>query len=429
MGSSRSRVREPINSISKVDDESIVVEKTTVEKDIHIKDLWHFGVVEHDGATGRIRYKITSQLYGSWVQLPNSYFDNWPIRNQMNYTDILFNHITFAEIHSYTIKHEIIDIPFTTNALYHRQSLYWYSQKQNKPYLIVMNDNEVYKYDIINKTVSELHHQISYKIDQINANAAIYNNQLYIVNSSTVCVLHLETDEISLLQQFDSDCLNTRVTALFFASESKLHYNLSNEKGAGVLSFNGLEIENITRAYYSIFDFFFDRMKTTTKWIYAEKLDRIYFIRAGYKGVWFIQISDKLEQYCKPKYVNVSMMRYNDDKSFNVCFVLSRFIVIIHDKTGYIEIIDIITEKVYPQNKMIACEMDVISITYDERNKKVYAFCKDESHLHVIDALDIIPLNTFRAEIIRWYFTQVETEFNITIPYDLVDLMMIFLEL
>ena len=449
MGSSASRKTDkPTSPLAKQSESTKIPDPTYIvcPRDVHYSHKWQCGEVrhiKHEKAWAKydkvqFRSVTVNGKCTSWTNYGYSIIHFPPSNNKIYYVGTR-DPVMFATLHSHTIKSQSLNLPFTVSRKI--QSFYWYSKKHFKPHLIIITDHQISKYDIIDKTwkssddQSLLHimNAMSQYSADIEYDGETDTDLLYLLSPSSICAYNLEDDFYSFYREIEPNSSPDSEIKALFVNKSTWNFILrsfdTHKSCAFVLVDEDCDHDGIERLPNSASIFY--GIKKDQKWISVKRLNRIYVInyvpKHGYGRIYYLDLND-IER--RKHYLDISLdVKKVSTMPHNVCLALSRFLVIFHLHFGDIYCIDIETEQVEKNEKVLPGISRVVGTVYDEQNQQILLFSRGSNVAKIVDIVEIIPLNMLKNDIVTGYIRIAESELLLPFPHELCKLVFMFCDL
>ena len=79
-----------------------------------------------------------------------------------------------------------------------------------------------------------------------------------------------------------------------------------------------------------------------------------------------------------------------------------------------------------PSKKVLADFPGVVMSIYDEENGKIYLLDNQQKNHRMINALDVIPTELLKDDLVYGYIREISQEYSINIPLPLIQLVNMF---
>lgn len=325
-----------------------------------------------------------------------------------------------------------------------RQAIYWYSITDSKGYLIIINDEEIYKYHIKDNNWIKLNSKLPMMLH--NFCVFIDNNLLYILSPDTLCTYDLNKNQCILCQKnMIRDA--TQIKSIF-VNNNYIHYSGDKLKG-GIYYMGSNTCEGVlaikSDSVYPVKNvncIFSANRYDLSHWVYVSRLNRIYYVAmdAKLQGIYYIDIGNNSD---KKELIKLEIKRWlikrakrstgrsmiMSSLNFTICLVLSRIIVIFCHDLKVIYLFDVMTEWIYENRKtLIANNDNILMSVYDKYDAKIYLFCKNTKEHIIIDVTEVVPLKMIKDDIINGFIGNVERNCCLNIPSSLTQLVCEFVE-
>ena len=162
----------------------------TAKYDILLSSRWYVGEIKQDEA----QEYFVKVISPSWMNL------DVPTNSKLK-CDVDYGFLKLAPLHTHTLKHILFKTPFNVSRIKPQQALYWHSQQLSKPYLVVITNRIIHKYDINDQKWVRNPHPIPSWITLFSSCIDKQYDKLYIFCPWTFCVFDLNTEKWNFIHQ------------------------------------------------------------------------------------------------------------------------------------------------------------------------------------------------------------------------------------